>query len=335
MPPRSHSSSSHSSSSHRSSSHSSSSSHSRSSHRSSSVSHKSYSSHRSSSLGGGYSASRRANGSPYPQFTRARRNQPTGYHSAGDSSYKPKAYHCKRHDYLYYSRDWTDETTGKFYRKGYYDEDGKFYENLTLTEEKSGMTIYICPYCGNEVKEKWESGVNPLCPGCNAQLVKKTSDVILEEENVFAYTPESTAGKGGSLSKKSACFIAIFVIAFLTVMIGAMVPIIAQRSQSSNAGSAGSTAKEIYVEEIGRTCKWDRYSESYYDVVTDCYFWYNDTVDYPDWQYWYEGISSNYGDYGWMEYDSGEDRWYIEVDHGEWIVLPSEYLSERLWHFVR
>ena len=53
-------------------------------------------------------------------------------------------------------------------------------------------------------------------------------------------------------------------------------------------------------------------------------------MDPPVWQYWYEGISSDYGDYGWMEHD--DDGWYIEKDHGEWIKLPDKYGTDGLWY---
>jgi len=40
----------------------------------------------------------------------------------------------------------------------------------------------------------------------------------------------------------------------------------------------------------------------------------------------------DYGDYGWMEWDSSEMQWYIEVSDGEWEPLPEEYDRARLWH---
>ena len=55
----------------------------------------------------------------------------------------------------------------------------------------------------------------------------------------------------------------------------------------------------IYVPEIRRDCAYDAKSDNYYDKETDCYFWLNNDVTPPIWQYWYEGISSDYGDYGW------------------------------------
>ena len=44
----------------------------------------------------------------------------------------------------------------------------------------------------------------------------------------------------------------------------------------------------------------------------------------------YEGISSDYGDYGWMEHDS--EGWWIEASEGNWIPLPSSYDSSGLWY---
>ena len=52
----------------------------------------------------------------------------------------------------------------------------------------------------------------------------------------------------------------------------------------------------------------------------------------PQWQYWVEGISDDYGDYGWMEYDDAEQQWYIESEDG-WDVLPADYDAAALWHF--
>ena len=76
-----------------------------------------------------------------------------------------------------------------------------------------------------------------------------------------------------------------------------------------------------YYQYKGKECK--------YSIG---YFWYNDTTKTHTWQYWYEDISSDYGDYGWMEWDSSEQQWYIEVSDGEYIELPSKYDTSNLWH---
>ena len=51
----------------------------------------------------------------------------------------------------------------------------------------------------------------------------------------------------------------------------------------------------------------------------------------PIWQYWYTGISDQFGDYGVMEYDTEEGRWYIQTENG-WEELPSEYVTDYLWY---
>lgn len=88
----------------------------------------------------------------------------------------------------------------------------------------------------------------------------------------------------------------------------------------------------IYVPEIGRECTYDANSDNYYDKDTDCYFWLNNNVTPPIWQYWYQGISSDYGDYGWMEYDYDKQCWFIETEKGKWEELPSYYNTDKLWH---
>ena len=74
---------------------------------------------------------------------------------------------------------------------------------------------------------------------------------------------------------------------------------------------------------------WDSSADSWYDEDSDCWMWYNTDVYPNSWQYWYEGISSDFGDYGWMEHD--DEGWWIEQFDGEWIPLPEEYDDAGLW----
>ncbi len=105
-----------------------------------------------------------------------------------------------------------------------------------------------------------------------------------------------------------------------------------KKSDAQKAYEETAVQDSYYVKSIGRYCDWDDEMECYYDPETDCYFWYNDTTKTHTWQYWYEDISSDYGDYGWMEWDSSEQQWYIEVSDGEFIELPSKYDTSNLWH---
>ena len=105
-----------------------------------------------------------------------------------------------------------------------------------------------------------------------------------------------------------------------------------KKSDARKEYEATAVQDSYYVKSIDRYCDWDDEMDCYYDPVTDCYFWYNDTTKTHTWQYWYEDISSDYGDYGWMEYDASEKQWYIEVSDEEWVELPSEYDRSNLWH---
>ena len=74
---------------------------------------------------------------------------------------------------------------------------------------------------------------------------------------------------------------------------------------------------------------WDSDADSYYDADSDCWLWYNTDVSPALWQYWYEGISSDFEE-GWMEHDS--DGWFIEESAGNWIELPGNYDTSVLWY---
>ena len=76
---------------------------------------------------------------------------------------------------------------------------------------------------------------------------------------------------------------------------------------------------------------WSDYDESFYEANSDCYVWFNTDMDPAIWQYWYEGISSGYGDYGWMEYENG--TWYIETSQDNWEEVDLSGYGDRIWHF--
>ena len=81
-------------------------------------------------------------------------------------------------------------------------------------------------------------------------------------------------------------------------------------------------------KEYDKKLVWSSQYDSYYDLDSDCYIWYNDRVKI--WQYWYQRIYSDYGDYGWMEhYDDG---WFIEASSNNWIALPEKYDTSSLWY---
>lgn len=100
------------------------------------------------------------------------------------------------------------------------------------------------------------------------------------------------------------------------------------RSRGQNAYQYVGSDEQTYDKRL----VWDRDADSYYDASTDCWLWYNTDVEPPIWQYWYEGISSDYGEYGWMEHDSS--GWYIEKSQDNWIQLPGRYDTSNLWYIA-
>ena len=85
------------------------------------------------------------------------------------------------------------------------------------------------------------------------------------------------------------------------------------------------TTDSAYVKKL----TWDSAEESYYDDESGLWLWFNTNVEPPLWQYWYEPISGDYGNYGWMEYENG--RWYIETRAGSWSLVPQKYDTSALW----
>ena len=342
MPPRGHSSSSHSSRSHSSSHHSSSSHSSRSYSSSRRVSSHSSSSHSSSSnYGSSYSYSEPTH--------RMRVHQPVGYPY---SQSKPtRTIYAHRHDYVWYPVDWKNENTGQEHSSGYYDEYGNVYSDLIL--EKDGRYENVpckCEYCGQQTfltltSEKEQ----PKCPSCGANL---TVTAALDKEEIPVYRSQS---RSSGFKPLLICAGIFFILLWLwrSVITPAMSAVFREDPKEvvtsedvdtdtvSNTDIYGRilhltmrTADTFTVDEQGidKILPWDHSLECYYDEDSDCYLWYNTDVSPNLWQYWYEGISSDYGDYGWMEYENG--TWYIEETEGNWVELPSRYDTSDLWHIL-
>ena len=378
MPPSGHSSSSHSSHSSSHSSHSSSSSRSYSSHSSSSS--RSYS---SSSFGRSYSSSSRSpsghssssrssrpassyrsgTGTSRPAASsvpkRPRVNQPTGFRPLGGRG--SSWVYGRRHDYVYYPFAWTDTSTGTYYEKGYYDENGQRYENVAF--EKNGKyenVLCHCPYCDQDsllTLDAENVKTHSLqCPHCNGPMEIKSQ---LDEYAATGYTDSGTR-TGGTEQPKKKRHIGLIVVGILAAL-GIISSIgnsgseqvdvydppqqgyVTNYTDSSNVSlfgeevymvSAGDGAYAITSEGSGydKVMIWSSYDDSYYDADSDCWIWCNTDVEPPVWQYWYEGISSDFGDYGWMEHE--ETGWYIEASAGNWIELPDSYSTEGLWYIA-
>lgn len=370
MPPSGHSSSSHHSSSHSSHSSSSHSSHSSSSHSSSSRSssyssgshYSSHTSHSSATSGSRYSGSstpRRQSVTRVPRPERARTNQPLNYNGrAATHKYK-----CIKHDYVYYGEDWKD-SNGASYLKGYYDEVGNRYDALVIDmPDGSFEATFECPYCGTVSKETWSEGAVPQCKNCGANLVETDTKLIHDkiDDSTVEKAVYETTGSGSDVGESVSRGIKIVgmiiggMLAWL-IAISGIVTSCSEREENNiesennydsnidyNSSSYSSSSynsnvelfgETIHVDSINRDIKWHDEYDSYYDPVSDCYAYYNLDLEPALWQYWYEGISSDYGDYGWMEYDMNEGKWYIEKSQGEWVALPSKYDTSKLWYMT-
>ena len=315
MPPSRHSSSHHSSSSHRSS-------HSSSHHSSSSSRSRSHSSsHHSSSYSSSLSSYR-----SYTPVRRTRTSQPYGWNVTEHGAVSH--FHCAAHDYDYYPKSWTAED-GRYFEEGYYDENGQHYNNMIMA---GGSTMLMCNYCGNRMVYTWAEGALPTCDKCGAQLqIDITDKVENAGGNYISYQREPRR----NALKTVLIILGIYIAMRMVAGVVALVFLHSHgwtNEQSDTTRSTAAVNNSIYVEEIGRTCYKD--GADWYDSDTQCWFWYNNEQEPYQWQYWYECISSDYGDYGWMEYDMDEGAWFVEVSDGNWVHLPDSYDTSKLWHMT-
>ena len=369
MPPNRHSSSSHSSrsSASRSSSRSSGSAFRASLSRSSSArSSRGPGSHSSSSHSSkAYSGSRETRGRSQPSpgiesLGRPRVNQPVGYLISG--ILQPTIYYGRRHDYVYYPEAWTDTASGTHYERGYYDENGQRYESVAFRENGKYESVAChCPYCGSDhllTLDSTDGSTRKLqCPNCGGPLeIRSELDEILPENNnthVYA-SEESLRPFAEKTEDKKGHSLRNILIAFLILLglgnvyhrlearryIDPVSQTTVQEIQITNTADE----KPVYLEKTGpasyretgnavldgKVLVWDEDAACYFDEESDCWLWYNTDVRPALWQYWYEDISSEFGEYGWMEHDT--DGWYIESSAGNWIPLPEEYDAEELWY---
>ncbi|MBP9999968.1 MAG: hypothetical protein KBT01_00310 [Clostridiales bacterium] len=335
MPPSRHSSSHHSS--HRSSSHHSS--HHSSSFRSSSgPSYRSSSHHSSGSsfgggfgsggFGGGYHRHYRRNGGLFSFLVNGSRGD--------DYEYNPNDYSL--------SGEESEETPSG--------------PQTTTTQQM--QLFYVCDYCETTLP-CFQANTDNTCPNCGATMrtVERTVAVTKKVEETpkstgavetGSSTAEGSGKKGGSGRRIILWVVAIYAISQLFSGVTGIFHDRANSNSNNYSYSSGYTStsgsgntisvidddniftsqtNSMYVAELGRNVSWNNEYDSYYDPGTDCYFVSSDGI----WQYWFEGISSDFGDYGWMEYDYDENAWYIEKSNGNWIPLPSKYNSSNLWHF--
>ena len=291
-------------------------------------------------------------------------NQPTGFRPLGGRG--ASWTYGRRHDYVYYPFAWTDTATGSRYDKGYYDENGQRYENVSF--EKNGKyenVICHCPYCDQDnvlTLDAETARTHSLqCPHCGGPMELKTQlDEYAGTGNTYTSYSSSRNMDQAAPKKKRHTGAIIAAILFVLMLIGFIGEKDAGQTESyeppeqgyvinysdnsniSLFGEAvslvktGEGAYSITQEgaEGDKLMLWSDYDDSYYESESDCWIWYNTDMEPAVWQYWYEGISSDFGDYGWMEYDLREGCWYIEASKDNWMKLPDRYSTEGLWYIA-
>ena len=288
---------------------------------------------------------------------RPRVNQPSGFRPSG-SSYRPTYYYGRRHDYIYYPVAWVDNDSGISYQQGYYDENGNRYDNVAF--EKDGRysnVVCRCSYCGTEtvldLSAKDAANKTLQCPSCGAPM--EIQSLLDEEQRASSYSDPSAPGST-AVQKKSGrhTFLLVLLVIFSMIAILSLFSRMRSPYDSSSSGysqtisgSGYSSVEEdvLFLNHAGngaytlsshsdgsKILTWDSSADSYYDAESDCWLWYNTDVEPPLWQYWYEGISSDFGDYGWMEHE--DTGWYIEASNGNWIPLPDGYDTTALWYIA-
>lgn len=274
----------------------------------------------------------------------------------------PLFYYGRLHDYVFYPSAWTDESTGTSYESGYYDENGQYYPNVSFAKNGQYENVVChCAFCDQDTilnpTAEDVSARNLHCPNCGAPM-----EIRSELDEYRSASDYSSAFSAQSRRKSRKWIIPLVILLILAGLVGYGRKLL--RDEAARNGTAAGTqtgtqtesfriTEDDYVSDVdlfgstlhlsassdqGYTVSrssadkdlvWDQDAESYYDKSTDCWVWYNTEVDPAVWQYWYEGISSDFGDYGWMEHD--EDGWFIERSYGNWIELPDTYDAGRLW----
>ena len=255
---------------------------------------------------------------------------------------------------MFFPAGWIDEATGRSYEKGYYAENGQHYD--TVAFENNGRyenVVCHCAYCDQDTL------MNPSaedistrrlqCPNCGAPLeIRSALDTYQISPPGIAAGTVRSGGKKRILLPVMLSI--VLILAGLTAFGSYLLRKDASQSnefQITGQDPAAAPDEELFGDAIGlvhsgdnayrvsggasdKQLVWDTDADSYYDESSDCWVWYNTDVEPAVWQYWYEGISSDFGDYGWMEHD--EDGWFIEESYGNWIELPAEYDAGDLWY---
>ena len=307
---------------------------------------------------------------PGMQQHRPRVNQPMGFIIS--ELLRPSYTYAIHHDYVYYPQSWTDSSTGTSYQSGYYDENGNRYDSVSYKKDgKYENVLCHCPYCSQDsiltLENDKPSAQDLACPHCGGTMeIRSALDEYMQNSGSSAqtgYTGPVSSGKAKKGNRLLKWIIIVCVVLFSLNVIRACMATHSATSYSSGQNSysvtqqgntgtqtgSNSYGSEIHLirhqdgsygilsdplRDYDKALQFDRETGNYYDRESDCWLWLNTDVTPSVWQYWYEGISSDFGDYGWMEWSEKDHAWYIETSAGNWNRLPSRYDTSSLWHIA-
>ncbi len=215
--------------------------------------------------------------------------------------------------------------------------------NYTFSTEQNfrGNVVLVkgyCKICGYEAIHEIDD-FGEYCPVCGNQLFKYTGTA----KDLYNKVNNNDLGE---ISKPYKLFQSTSIANTIikAILIGIAILFIYLIIVNVNGGidnhSGGAYGEVLYLKNIGdntykvvgtsqvtynKILYWDKQSQSYYDEASNCYLKYDKIQKSPVWLYWFDSVSNNYNDYGWLYYDNG---WYIEVSANEW--KPIEI--NNLWH---
>ncbi len=297
---------------------------------------------------------------------RSRSNQPRGYVAEEHDDAEPIVHYALHHNYCYYPLSWTDEATGRHYEKGYYDEDGQYYENVVFRRSDGVYKNVVCQceYCDTINKIDWTEGGPLICPQCGGTMKLLSALDEYTQDPQYQQTRRSPGyvdyADAGKRERRKTLLRVCFCLGILALVILGAYSMIrwtsnrtpqyhyTQPAEYNPAPEPDRTNLRLFGYRVGlvltapgayristdreydRIMRWELSENSYHEPESDLYLWFNTDVEPPLWQYWFEPISGDYGEYGWMEYEDG--TWYVEASYGNWIKVPAKYDTSPLWH---
>ena len=236
---------------------------------------------------------------------------------------------------------------GVQYKKGYYDENNDYSETLRNTADKPGTITCHCPYCDRTVVYnllKFDKA-DMTCPSCGGQMepeafedeIREVSGAeAINEGEVSKTASHAVAASAVIILATAICIFSAYMFISITqeslgnsyqiteVLENRHDPVYLNKENGSGYSVVQDSGNYSYVLEYIPA------EDSYYCQELNQWFWYNEEVYPAIWQYWHEDISSDFGDYGWMEHDN--EGWWIETSDGNWEKVPERYdTSGLIW----